>query len=150
LRRGAARVYALDVGRGQLAEVLRRDPRVVSMERTHAARLDPSSTDPVTLPEPVSLAVIDVSFISLTRVMAGVKGTLSGEGQIVALVKPQFEADPSQTPRGVVRDPAVQETTVDRVVAHAAGLGLAGRGRMESPLLGPKGNREFLIHLSLA
>jgi 23S rRNA (cytidine1920-2'-O)/16S rRNA (cytidine1409-2'-O)-methyltransferase len=150
LRRGAARVYALDVGRGQLAEVLRRDPRVVSMERTHAARLDPSSTDPVTLPEPVSLAVIDVSFISLTRILGAVKAALSGEGEIVALVKPQFEADPSQTPRGVVRDPAVQETTVDRVVAHAAGLGLAGRGRMESPLLGPKGNREFLIHLSLA
>ena len=148
LRRGAARVYALDVGRGQLAEVLRRDPRVVSMERTHAARLDPSSSDPVALPEAVSLAVIDVSFISLTRILGAVNAALSLEGEIVALVKPQFEADPPDAPRGVVRDGIVQAATVDRVVAHAADLGLALKGRMESPLLGPKGNHEFLIHLA--
>ena len=94
LQRGAARVYALDVGRGQLAESLRRDPRVVSMERTHAARLDPSSSDPVALPERVSLTVVDVSFISLTRVLRGVIAALAGEGEIVAMVKPQFEASP--------------------------------------------------------
>jgi 23S rRNA (cytidine1920-2'-O)/16S rRNA (cytidine1409-2'-O)-methyltransferase len=150
LRRGAARVYALDVGRGQLAEVLRRDPRVVSMERTHAARLDPSSSDPVALPEKVGLAVIDVSFISLTRVLGAVKAALSGDGEIVALVKPQFEADPADAPRGVVRDAAIQRAMVDRVAAHAAALGLQLRDQMESPLRGPAGNREFLVHLASA
>jgi 23S rRNA (cytidine1920-2'-O)/16S rRNA (cytidine1409-2'-O)-methyltransferase len=147
LRRGAARVYALDVGRGQLAESLRRDPRVVSMERTHAARLDPAAADHLALPEPVSLAVIDVSFISLTRVLAGVKAALTGEGEIVALVKPQFEAAAADVPRGVVRDAAVQRAAVERVVTQAATLGFQLRGEIESPLLGPKGNREFLIQL---
>jgi 23S rRNA (cytidine1920-2'-O)/16S rRNA (cytidine1409-2'-O)-methyltransferase len=147
LRRGAARVYALDVGRGQLAEVLRRDPRVVSMERTHASRLDPSSPDHVALPEPVSLAVIDVSFISLTRVLAGVKAALAGEGEIVALIKPQFEAAPSDAPRGVVRDSAVRRAAVERVAQHARTLGLHVGGEIESPLPGPKGNREVLLHL---
>lgn len=150
LRRGAARVYALDVGRGQLADVLRRDPRVVSMERTHAARLDPSSSDPVTLPEPVSLAVIDVSFISLTRVLRGVVASLAGEGEMVALVKPQFEASPSDAPGGVVTDPLVQRAAVERVVEYARGIGLELRGEIESPLRGPAGNREFLIHLARA
>ena len=146
LRRGAARVYALDVGRGQLAEVLRRDPRVVSMERTHASRLDPSAADRVTLPEPVSLAVIDVSFISLTRVLAGVLAALTGETEIVALVKPQFEAAPADAPRGVVRDPTVQRAAVERVIDHARSLGLRVLGEIESPLRGPAGNREFLVY----
>lgn len=150
LRRGAARVYALDVGHGQLADALRNDPRVISLERTHAARLDPSAPDHVALPEPVNLAVIDVSFISLTRVLAGVKAALTGEGEIVALVKPQFEAAPADAPRGVVRDAAVQRVAVERVVAHARTLGLDLRGEVESPLLGPKGNREFLLHLAAA
>ena len=148
LRRGAARVYALDVGRGQLAEVLRQDPRVVSMERTHAARLDPAADDHVALPEKASLAVIDVSFISLTRVLAGVKAALDTNGEIVALVKPQFEAAPADVPHGVVRDAAVQRATVDKVVAYAATLRFKSRGEIESPLLGPKGNREFLVHLA--
>jgi 23S rRNA (cytidine1920-2'-O)/16S rRNA (cytidine1409-2'-O)-methyltransferase len=148
LRRGAARVYALDVGRGQLAETLRRDPRVVSMERTHAARLEATAPDHVSLPEQVSLAVIDVSFISLTRVLRGVLATLAPKGEIVALVKPQFEAAPADVPRGVVRDAAVQRATVDRVAGFARGLGLDVRGEIESPLVGPKGNREFLLHLT--
>ncbi|MEP7378930.1 MAG: TlyA family RNA methyltransferase [Chloroflexota bacterium] len=147
LRRGAARVYALDVGRGQLAEVLRQDPRVVSMERTHAARLDPAAADHVALPDKASLAVIDVSFISLTRVLAGVKAALETTGEIVALVKPQFEAAPADVPHGVVRDATVHRATVEKVVAYAATLGLASAGEIESPLLGPKGNREFLVHL---
>jgi 23S rRNA (cytidine1920-2'-O)/16S rRNA (cytidine1409-2'-O)-methyltransferase len=150
LQRGAARVYALDVGRGQLAEVLRNDPRVVSLERTHASRLDPSSPDPLTLPEPVSLTVIDVSFIPLKRVLTGVKAALTDDGEIVALVKPQFEVDPVKAPHGVVRDEAVRERAVDDVVAFASGIGLRLLGRMESPLLGPAGNHEFLIHLSKA
>jgi 23S rRNA (cytidine1920-2'-O)/16S rRNA (cytidine1409-2'-O)-methyltransferase len=148
LRRGAARVYALDVGRGQLAQVLRDDPRVISMERTHAARLDPAAADHVALPEKASLAVIDVSFISLTRVLAGVKSALVDGGEIVALVKPQFEAAPADVPRGVVREAAVQRAAVERVVSHAATLGLTLRAEIESPLLGPQGNREFLVHLA--
>ena len=150
LRRGAARVYALDVGRGQLAEVLRQDARVVSMERTHAARLAMAAADHVVLPEPVSLAVIDVSFISLTRVLAGVRDALSVDGEIVALVKPQFEAAPADVPGGVVRDAAVQRATVEKIVSHATSIGLTSRGEIESPLLGPKGNREFLVHLVVA
>lgn len=147
LRRGAARVYALDVGRGQLAQVLRDDPRVISMERTHVARLDPAAADHVALPQEPSLAVIDVSFISLTRVLSPVRSALADGGEIVALVKPQFEAAPADAPRGVVRDAAVQRAAVERVVAHAATLGLAWRAQIESPLLGPQGNREFLVHL---
>ncbi|MEP7360481.1 MAG: TlyA family RNA methyltransferase [Chloroflexota bacterium] len=150
LRRGAARVYALDVGRGQLAEVLRQDPRVISMERTHAARLDPAAADHVALPERPSLAVIDVSFISLTRVLSGVRAALATPTEMVALVKPQFEAAPADVPGGVVRDAAVQRATVANVVAYAASIGLTARGEIESPLLGPKGNREFLVHLVAA
>jgi 23S rRNA (cytidine1920-2'-O)/16S rRNA (cytidine1409-2'-O)-methyltransferase len=157
LQRGALRVYALDVGRGQLAEALRRDPRVVSMERTNARTITPA-----TLPEPVDLAVIDVSFISLRLVLApiasalgrdggsGTSGGSSGSGiggDIVALVKPQFEAGRVQVRGGVVRDPAVHRSTIEAVVAAAATAGLAARDVIPSPILGPEGNREFLLHL---
>ena len=147
LRRGASRVYALDVGRGQLAEPLRHDARVVSMERTHAARLSPSSADHVALPEQPSFAVIDVSFISLTRVLDPVLHALTGDARIVALVKPQFEVEPADAPRGVVRDPVIQRAAVDAVTEHARSLGLAVRGVIVSPLLGPAGNREVFVHL---
>ncbi|HUP83697.1 MAG TPA: TlyA family RNA methyltransferase [Candidatus Limnocylindria bacterium] len=150
LKRGATRVYALDVGRGQLAEVLRQDSRVISMERTHAARLALASADHVALPEKPSLAVIDVSFISLTRVLAGVKDAVNGGGEIVALVKPQFEAVAAHVSGGVVRDATVQRATIDRVVEYAVSIGMISRGEIESPLLGPKGNREFLVHLVAA
>jgi 23S rRNA (cytidine1920-2'-O)/16S rRNA (cytidine1409-2'-O)-methyltransferase len=164
LQRGARRVYALDVGRGQLAEALRHDPRVASMERTNARTITPA-----TLPEPVSLAVIDVSFISLRLVLApiasalgtdggsGTSGGSSGRGSgtsgsgiggdIVALVKPQFEAGRAQVRGGVVRDPAVHRSTIEAVVAAAATAGLAARDVIPSPILGPEGNREFLLHL---
>jgi 23S rRNA (cytidine1920-2'-O)/16S rRNA (cytidine1409-2'-O)-methyltransferase len=143
LQRGAARVYALDVGRAQLAESLRRDPRVVSMERTNARTLTSSS-----LPEPIGLATIDVSFISLDLVLSPVAATLGPGAQIVALVKPQFEAGRGRTDHGVVRDPAIHREVLERVVerAHAAGLGT--RDVIASPLLGPEGNREFLVHLA--
>jgi 23S rRNA (cytidine1920-2'-O)/16S rRNA (cytidine1409-2'-O)-methyltransferase len=147
LRRGAARVYALDVGRGQLAESLRRDPRVVSMERTHAGRLDPSHPQAVHLPEPVSLAVIDVSFIPLGRVLPGVVAQLDVGGDVVPLVKPQFEVPPSDAPGGVVRDPEVRRAAVDAVRASVASIGLHVAGEIESPLTGPAGNHEFLLHL---
>lgn len=143
LQRGASRVYALDVGRGQLAEPLRRDPRVVSMERTNARALTAAS-----LQEPVALATIDVSFISLGLVLGPVATTLAPRGQIVALVKPQFEAGRGRTDYGVVRDPAIHREVLERAVANAAAVGLGSRAVIASPLTGPEGNREFLIHLA--
>jgi 23S rRNA (cytidine1920-2'-O)/16S rRNA (cytidine1409-2'-O)-methyltransferase len=143
LQRGARRVYALDVGRGQLAEALRNDPRVVSMERTNARTITPAM-----LPEPVSLAVIDVAFISLRLILAPV-ATAFGEpgGDVVALVKPQFEAGRAQVRGGVVRDPAIHRATIEGVVAAATTAGLAALDVIASPILGPEGNREFLLHL---
>jgi 23S rRNA (cytidine1920-2'-O)/16S rRNA (cytidine1409-2'-O)-methyltransferase len=143
LQRGARRVYALDVGRGQLADSLRRDPRVVSMERTNARDLTASS-----LPEPIALATVDVSFISLGLVLGPIAATLGPGGQIVALVKPQFEAGRGRTDHGVVRDPAVHHEVLERVVAAASALRIGTRAVIPSPLLGPEGNREFLAHLA--
>jgi 23S rRNA (cytidine1920-2'-O)/16S rRNA (cytidine1409-2'-O)-methyltransferase len=143
LQRGAARVYALDVGRGQLAETLRSDPRVVSMERTNARTLDAT-----TLPEPVSLATIDISFISLGLVLGPVAAAVGpAGGDIVALVKPQFEAGRSQVRGGVVRDPIVHRSTIEGVVGAAKAAGLTPLDVIASPILGPQGNREFLLHL---
>ena len=143
LQRGARRVYALDVGRGQLAEALRRDPRVVSLERTNARSLTGD-----TLPEPIDLAVVDVSFISLDKVLAPIVTTLRPDAPIVALVKPQFEAGKGRTDRGVVRDPAIHREVLDRIVEVARGAGLGTRDVIASPILGPEGNREFLVHLA--
>jgi 23S rRNA (cytidine1920-2'-O)/16S rRNA (cytidine1409-2'-O)-methyltransferase len=144
LQRGASRVYALDVGRGQLAEPLRRDPRVVSMERTNARDLGSS-----TLTEPIDLATIDVSFISLGLVLGQVAATLRRPGgQIVALVKPQFEAGRGRTDHGVVRDAAIHREVLERTIATAQGLGLGTRAVIASPITGPEGNREFLVHLA--
>jgi 23S rRNA (cytidine1920-2'-O)/16S rRNA (cytidine1409-2'-O)-methyltransferase len=92
--------------------------------------------------------VIDVSFISLTRVLAGVMAALTGEGEIVALVKPQFEAAAANAPHGVVRDAAVQRAAIERVAAFARSIGLRVLGEIESPLRGPAGNREYLLHLT--
>jgi 23S rRNA (cytidine1920-2'-O)/16S rRNA (cytidine1409-2'-O)-methyltransferase len=143
LQRGAARVYAIDVGRGQLAERLRHDDRVVSMERTNARTLTESS-----LPEPIGLAVVDVSFISLGLVLGAVASLFAeGSGDVVALVKPQFEAGRDQVKGGVVRDAAIHLEVLRRVVARAAALGLEPRDAIPSPILGPEGNREFLLHL---
>jgi len=143
LQRGATRVYALDVGRGQLAESLRNDPRVVSMERTNARALTAT-----TLPGPVALATIDVSFISLERILGPVITALAPAGRIVPLVKPQFEAGRGRTDHGVVRDPAVHREVLERIVATAQGLGFGTRAVIASPITGPEGNREFLLHLA--
>jgi 23S rRNA (cytidine1920-2'-O)/16S rRNA (cytidine1409-2'-O)-methyltransferase len=141
LQRGARRVYALDVGRGQLAESLRGDRRVVSMERFNARELHADS-----LPEAVSLATIDVAFISARLVLGPVLTTFrGGRGDVVVLVKPQFEAGRGEAPGGVVRDPAVHERVVREVGEAALGLGLEVRGTIPSPILGPEGNREFLL-----
>lgn len=149
LQRGARRVYALDVGRGQLAESLRVDPRVVSLERTHVRRLLPTEAEAMRLPEPISLAVIDVSFISLTRVLDAVLSAVEPGAAIVAMVKPQFEAGPRDAPKGVVRDPSVRSAAVVRVRDHARGLGLTVEGEVESSLVGPAGNHEIFLHLSV-
>jgi 23S rRNA (cytidine1920-2'-O)/16S rRNA (cytidine1409-2'-O)-methyltransferase len=143
LQRGATRVYALDVGRGQLADSLRRDPRVVSLERTNARALTAT-----TLPEPAALAVIDVSFISLDKVLAPIASALAPRAPIVPLVKPQFEVGKGRTDHGVVRDPAVHAEVLRAVVASAAAIGLGSRDVIASPILGPEGNREFLLHLA--
>lgn len=143
LQRGARHVYAVDVGRGQLADGLRRDPRVTSMERTNARTLTAS-----TLPEPADLAVIDVSFISLDKVLGPVAATLAATAPIVALVKPQFEAGRGRTDHGVVRDPGIHREVLERVAEHAAGIGRPVQGLIASPILGPEGNREFLAHLA--
>ena len=147
LQRGAARVHAVDVGRGQLADRIARDPRVVVHDRTNARALTAE-----TLGEPIDLAVIDVAFISLALVLGPVASTLKQTGAvpgspIVALVKPQFEVGRGGTDHGVVRDPAVHRTVLETVVGQAAALGLGTRALIASPILGPEGNREFLVHL---
>ena len=140
LARGARRVYAVDVGHGQLLPRLAQDPRVEVLDRTNLRTL-------ASLPEPVHLATLDLSFISLRLVLEPVRNLLAPGGRVVALVKPQFEAGPREAPRGVVRDPDVRRAAVDRVAAHAAELGLAVRGEVESALPGPAGNREIFLHL---
>ncbi len=138
LQHGAARVYAIDVGYGQLDWRLRNDPRVVVMERTNARYLEK-------LAEPVDWVTIDVSFISLGMILPAAVGWLRPGGQVLALIKPQFEAGRRQVGSGgVVRDPAVHRQVLQRVVEVADGLGLGLQGLMPSPLLGPAGNREFL------
>jgi len=144
LQRRAARVHALDVGRGQLADRVARDPRVVVHDRTNARTLTAGL-----LGEPIELAVIDVSFISLALVLGPVATTLRQEpsAPIVALVKPQFEVGKGGTDHGVVRDPEAHRAVLTRVTEAAAGVGLGTRAVIASPILGPEGNREFLVHL---
>jgi 23S rRNA (cytidine1920-2'-O)/16S rRNA (cytidine1409-2'-O)-methyltransferase len=143
LQRGARRVYALDVGRGQLAETLRRDSRVTSMERTNARSLTPTS-----LPEPVTLASVDVAFISLRLVLEPIVSTFDTRGgELIPLVKPQFEAGRAEVRDGVVRDPAVHRRVLGDVVDAALAAGLDPIDAIASPILGPEGNREFLLHI---
>jgi 23S rRNA (cytidine1920-2'-O)/16S rRNA (cytidine1409-2'-O)-methyltransferase len=144
LQRGAARVHAVDVGRGQLADRMARDPRVVVHDRTNARTL---TSDLVG--EPIELAVIDVSFISLGLVLGPIASTLrpAPSAPIVALVKPQFEVGKGGTDHGVVRDPVAHRAVLRRIVSAAADLGLGTRAVIASPILGPEGNREFLVHL---
>lgn len=138
LQHGAARVYALDVGYGQLAEKLRTDPRVVVMDRLNVRNL-------ASLPDPVDLVSIDVSFIGLKLVLPSALRVLAPDGAIVALVKPQFEAGRAEVGKGgVVRDPEAHRRVLRHVVASAGELGLGLVGLTASPLRGPAGNIEFL------
>jgi 23S rRNA (cytidine1920-2'-O)/16S rRNA (cytidine1409-2'-O)-methyltransferase len=149
LQRGASRVYALDVGRGQLAESLRRDARVVSLERTHAARLDPAADDAVEIEEQVTLAVADVSFISLTKVLGPMVHHLTPGADVVPMVKPQFELSKADVPKGVVHDPEKRALAVANVRASAEMLGFEVLDESESVLVGPSGNHEFFLHLRM-
>jgi 23S rRNA (cytidine1920-2'-O)/16S rRNA (cytidine1409-2'-O)-methyltransferase len=141
LQHGAARVIAVDVGKGQLHWKLRNDPRVTVVEETNARHLPPASIQPVP-----SFATVDVSFISLTKVLPAIIQVLSERAELVTLIKPQFEAGPENIGRGgVVRDPAVRTATVESVRQFGTEqMGLAWCGLIESPLLGPAGNVEFL------
>jgi 23S rRNA (cytidine1920-2'-O)/16S rRNA (cytidine1409-2'-O)-methyltransferase len=142
LQRGAARVYAIDVGYGQLAWKLRQDRRVVVMERVNARYLEH-------LPERVDLVTADVSFISLTVVLAAALGWLKPQADIVALVKPQYEAGRHQLGKGfVVRDPQVHRQVLEKVAAWGVANGLVARGIVASPVTGRDGNVEFFIHWS--
>ncbi len=144
LQHGARRVYAVDVGYGQLDWRIRQDPRVVVIERQNVRALSPSS-----IPEAVELAVVDVSFISLRLVLPKVRELAGPTATVIALVKPQFEVGRGKVGKGgVVRDAALHREAIDAVreVAHA--LGFVERGFVESPLRGPSGNREFFLCLS--
>jgi 23S rRNA (cytidine1920-2'-O)/16S rRNA (cytidine1409-2'-O)-methyltransferase len=148
LRRGAARVYAIDVGYGQLAWPLRQDPRVVVLERRNARTIDPAL-----VPEPCDLAVIDVSFISLTLVLPRVSELLQPPAgkPIIALVKPQFEVGRQLVGKGgVVRDPEARRGAVERVRTWAAAHGFSPGEDVESPITGPAGNVEYLLLLRTA
>jgi 23S rRNA (cytidine1920-2'-O)/16S rRNA (cytidine1409-2'-O)-methyltransferase len=146
LQRGAARVVALDVGHGQLDWRIRNDPRVVVIEGRNARYLSPED-----LPGPVDLVVIDVSFISLAQILPRVPAVVRPRADIVALVKPQFEAGRDEVgKKGIVHDPDVHARVVERVTAAAAGVGLERAAMTPSPITGAEGNREFLLHLRAA
>jgi 23S rRNA (cytidine1920-2'-O)/16S rRNA (cytidine1409-2'-O)-methyltransferase len=156
LQHGAAKVYAIDVGKGILHWKLRQDPRVIVMEKTNARFVE-------RLPEKVDLVVIDASFISLKILLPVVKGWFvgnaevavlppgSGVGNVIALIKPQFEAGRTQVAhgQGVIRDPEVHRQVLEQVVQFAVQAGYTVKGVMRSPLLGPKGNAEFLGWFSI-
>jgi 23S rRNA (cytidine1920-2'-O)/16S rRNA (cytidine1409-2'-O)-methyltransferase len=144
LQRGASRVYAVDVGTGQLDDKLRRDNRVVVMEHTNARGLDPRIFG-----DKPSLAVVDVAFISLEKVLPAVFGVLERHGETIALVKPQFEAGREAVGKGgVVREPATHRAVIAKIARYAILRGWHVLGVTASPLRGPKGNREFFLHLS--
>ncbi len=143
LQRGAKRVYALDVGRAQLHQKLRDDPRVVVMERVNVRHLKPED-----LPEPVDLAVFDLSFISLELAVAPVLACLEPGGHMIPLVKPQFEVGKGRVGRGgIVRDEALRLQSLDRIEDHARSLGLKVLGRTQSSPPGADGNIEFFLFL---
>lgn len=148
LQHGAVKVYAVDVGQGQLAWKLRNDPRVVVMERTNARELTPAKFPPPFVP--ADLAVIDCSFISLRKILPPAVALLRPSGRIVALIKPQFEAGKAEADRGagVIRDPAIHQRVVGELNQFvAARPSLRWLGVTESPVLGPAGNKEFLVLL---
>ena len=143
LQNGAAKVYAVDVGHGQLDWKLRNDPRVICMEKTNIRYVTPGD-----IPETLDFASIDVSFISLTKVLGPVKALLKEDGQVVCLIKPQFEAGRKEVgKKGVVRDKAVHLEVICMVAAYARQIGFQISGLDFSPVRGPEGNIEYLLYL---
>lgn len=143
LQNGASKIYAIDVGRGQLAWKLRQDMRVVCMEKTNIRYVTPED-----LGEPVDFSSIDVSFISLTKVLLPVRNYLRNQGQIVALIKPQFEAGREKVgKKGVVRERSTHVEVIEMVKAYALSIGFDVLNLEYSPIRGPEGNIEYLIHL---
>ncbi|WP_165078737.1 MULTISPECIES: TlyA family RNA methyltransferase [unclassified Desulfovibrio] len=140
LQRGAARVYAVDVGRAQLHERLRADPRVVNLEGVNLRYAEPGL-----IPEPVDLLTGDVSFISLTLILPPCMAWLRPGGLAALLIKPQFELGPGEAVRGVVRDEAARQRAVDKIVTFCTGvLGLEAGGVLPAAIKGPKGNQEYM------
>lgn len=145
LQQGAKKVFAIDVGYGQLDWKIRSDPRVVVMERTNIRYVTPEQ-----LGEPLDLSVVDVSFISLKIVLPAIKALLKPTGQVLCLIKPQFEAGKEKVgKKGVVRDPATHQEVLEQFIALAHELGFHILGLTFSPVKGPEGNIEFLGHLTL-
>ena len=143
LQRGAARVFAVDVGYGQLAWKLQQDERVLSLEKTNIRYLEAE-----TLPSVPDMAVIDASFISLDKVLPNTLGLVKNRGTVVALIKPQFEVGRGEVGKGgVVRDPEKHIAVIESIGTLAKALNLETVGVTESPITGPKGNREFLVYL---
>lgn len=143
LQNGAVKVYSVDVGHGQLDWKLRNDERVVCMEKTNIRYVVPED-----IGEPPAFVSIDVSFISLTKVLLPVRELMTGDGEIVCLIKPQFEAGREKVgKKGVVRDPRVHEEVIEKVAAYASGIGLQSIDLEFSPIKGPEGNIEYLLHL---
>lgn len=145
LQRGAAKVYAVDVGYGQLAWSLRSDPRVVCMERTNVRYLSPA-----VIPEPLDFATVDVSFISLKLILPALRTLMKPDGRLVCLIKPQFEAGREKVgKKGVVRDQSVHQEVLEQFLTHAAGSGLSVKDIDYSPIRGPEGNIEYLGYLTM-
>ena len=143
LQNGAVKVYSIDVGYGQLDWKLRNDPRVVCMEKTNIRYVLPED-----LQEPAQFSSIDVSFISLTKVLLPVRNLLTDDGEIVCLIKPQFEAGREKVgKKGVVRDPAVHLEVIEKVIAYASTISMEPCHLSFSPIKGPEGNIEYLLHL---
>ncbi len=143
LQNGARKVYAVDVGHGQLDWGLRNDPRVICMERTNIRYVRPED-----IGELPSFVTVDVSFISLTKVLAPIRALMAPTGTVICLIKPQFEAGREKVgKKGVVRDPQVQEEVIRTVTACAEEIGLSAQELTFSPVKGPEGNIEYLIHL---
>ncbi len=143
LQNGARKVYAIDVGRGQLDWKLRQDDRVVCMEKTNIRYVTPED-----IGEPVEFSSIDVSFISLIKVLLPIREYLTGDGEIVALIKPQFEAGREKVgKKGVVREPATHREVIQKVADYACSIGFDVLELEFSPIRGPEGNIEYLVHL---
>ncbi len=146
LQHGALRVYAIDVGKGQLDWKLRQDPRVICMEKKNIRYIRPSD-----IGEPVALSTVDVSFISLTKVLVPIREYLKEGGEVIALIKPQFEAGREKVgKKGVVRDPETQMEVIKNVSDFASKKGFACLELTFSPIKGPEGNIEYLLHLRKA